>query len=234
MSETTKPAWKCTVCGYTHNGKQPPKACPICGADHTKFQLFGEGQSVELPQETEPTTKHFVIVGAGIAGVSAAETIRKNDPQASILLLSNEPELPYFRMNLTRYLAGEIEATKLDLHNQGWYDQNRIELRINVNVTGILPDEKMLVLDDQTKAPYDILILATGASPFLPPFPGKDLAGVQTVRIRAESERVPGLAGVGGYEGGQHLDLEGVRAVHLGGGCTHRWEPLHCRGGDDA
>jgi len=191
MSDQTKPAWKCAICGYIHYGEEPPPVCPACGAARSQFYLLEQTHQEEpAPPPTEPAAKHYVIVGAGIAGVSAAEAIHKNDPQASILLLSKEPELPYFRMNLTRYLAGEVEANKLDLHNQAWYEQNRIELRLNTTVTSILPAEKMLILEDQDKIPYDILILATGASPFLPPFPGKDLAGVQTLRTIHDADSI--------------------------------------------
>jgi nitrite reductase (NADH) large subunit len=70
------------------------------------------------------TNKRYIIVGGGIAGVSAAEAIHALQPEADITLISEEPNLPYFRMSLTRYLAGEVEREKLTLHNQQWYLQN--------------------------------------------------------------------------------------------------------------
>ncbi|MFZ3150267.1 MAG: FAD-dependent oxidoreductase [Anaerolineaceae bacterium] len=130
----------------------------------------------------ETTSKRYVIIGAGIAGVSAAESIHKTDPNAAITLISNETEPPYFRMNLTRYLAGELDKNSLDLHNQAWYQENQIDLRLGATVTDLLPDEKQAILADGSQIPYDTLILTTGAAPFVPPFPGSDLPGVQTVR----------------------------------------------------
>lgn len=91
MSDQTKPAWKCAVCGYIHDGVEPPKTCPECGADRSQFHLFKQTYQEEpAPPPADPAAKHYVIVGAGIAGVSAAEAIHKNDPLANILLLSKD------------------------------------------------------------------------------------------------------------------------------------------------
>jgi nitrite reductase (NADH) large subunit len=68
----------------------------------------------------------LVIVGAGIAGVSAAEAVRQTSDQAEIVLVSRERHLPYYRLNLTRYLAGEIEESDLPIHSAQWYSDNRI------------------------------------------------------------------------------------------------------------
>lgn len=130
----------------------------------------------------ETASKHYVIIGAGIAGVSAAESIRKADPNVAITLISDETEPPYFRMNLTRYLAGELGKNSLDLHNQAWYQENQIDLRLGATVADLLPDVKQAILADGSQIPYDTLILTTGAAPFVPPFSGSDLPGVQTVR----------------------------------------------------
>ncbi len=131
---------------------------------------------------TTITPKKYVIVGAGIAGVSAAEAIHTSDPDAAITLVSNEDSLPYFRMNLTRYLAGEVEAESLDLHIPAWYPENHVDLRLNSTAADIFPEEKTLLLSDGSRLGYDVLILAAGAHPFVPPIPGAELAGVQTVR----------------------------------------------------
>jgi NAD(P)H-nitrite reductase len=114
----------------------------------------------------ETASKHYVIIGAGIAGVSAAESIRKADPNAAITLISDETEPPYFRMNLTRYLAGELGKNSLDLHNQAWYQENQIDLRLGATVADLLPDVKQAILADGSQIPYDTLILTTGAAPF--------------------------------------------------------------------
>lgn len=94
------------------------------------------------------TKTRFLIIGGGIAGVSAAEAIHKVDPFADITLISDEPNLPYFRMSLTRYLAGEVNRDQLDLHKEGWYLENHINLVVGAQVNNIDSDLKQVTLDD--------------------------------------------------------------------------------------
>lgn len=136
------------------------------------------------------TNTNFLIVGGGIAGVSAAEAIHKVDPDADITLISDEPSLPYFRMSLTRYLAGEVARDQLDLHKQGWYLENHINIVVGVHVSDIDSHQKLVTLNDGRVFQYDKLILANGASPFVPPIPGKDLEGVMTLRSLEDAERI--------------------------------------------
>ncbi len=133
---------------------------------------------------------HFLIVGGGIAGVSAAEAIHKVDPSADITLISDEPSLPYFRMSLTRYLAGEIGRDQLELHSEGWYLENHINIIVAAQVRDIDSQTKMVTLDDGRVFQYEKLILANGASPFVPPIPGKNLEGVMTLRFLEDAERI--------------------------------------------
>ncbi len=135
-------------------------------------------------------TSQFLIIGGGIAGVSAAEAIRSLDPNADITIISDEHNLPYFRMSLTRYLAGEVALEKLDLHDQTWYQANQIELLTDQRVEDILPKQKLAVLSDQRKIAYKKLILANGASPFVPPIPGHELQGVMTLRSLEDAQTI--------------------------------------------
>ncbi len=132
----------------------------------------------------------FLIVGGGIAGVSAAEAIHKVDPSADITLISGEPSLPYFRMNLSRYLAGEINRDQLDLHKEGWYLENHINIIVGAQVHNIDSELKRVTLDDGRVFSYEKLILANGASPFVPPIRGKELPGVMTLRSLEDAERI--------------------------------------------
>jgi nitrite reductase (NADH) large subunit len=190
MTDKLQDAWLCTVCGYLHYGPEPPHECPQCGAGRGQFKPTTAPSPASADVAAETAVHRYVIVGAGIAGVSAAEAIRKSDPDATIILLSSESELPYFRMNLTRYLAGELDSSKLSLHPMVWYGENRINLQLNTTVTDLLPDEKILILSDERKIPYDTSILATGASPFVPPFPGTKLEGVQTLRTLHDANAI--------------------------------------------
>jgi nitrite reductase (NADH) large subunit len=190
MSNARIKAWVCSVCGYVHYGPEPPEECPVCGAEASQF----EPEVVETPAVAQPAAGQaalkIVIVGAGIAGVSAAEAARKAAPSAEIWLLSNEMDLPYYRLNLTRYLAGEIGMEHFDLHSESWYAANNIRLVCGTELKSIDLDAKKLTLDDGSTLNFDRLVLATGARPFLPPVPGNQRGGVTTLRTRRDAESI--------------------------------------------
>lgn len=170
--------WVCNVCGFSYEGAEAPYSCPQCGSDRNHFE------------EVHPDSKRYLIIGAGIAGVSAADAIHQADPYGKVVLLSDETELPYFRMNLTRYLAGELDSSKLDLHSRAWYLENHIELHLNTKVVDIDARSQQVFSADGRSYAYDALIMTTGASPFVPPFPGVDLAGVQTLRTLRDANAI--------------------------------------------
>lgn len=202
MSDNQTKSWMCSECGLIFHGDRAPAKCPDCGASRDSFML-DQDKSISINQ---PNITRFVIIGSGIAGISAAETIRKHDPQASIQVITSEHELPYYRMNLTRYLAGELDAGKLSLHPQAWYAQNRIDLKLDRTVSQLLPAEKAILLLDGTRVPYDILILAVGAHPYVPPLKGVELKNVLTIRTIEDVDQL--LAGC----------CEPIDVVCIGGG----------------
>ena len=183
MHAATKPVWICTICGYHHHLSEAPSECPFCKSSGELFKFYATDDS---PDKDIP--RRYLIIGSGIAGISAAESIRKTDPSGSIVIMSSEHELPYFRMNLTRYLAGEVENSKLALHPETWYEQNRIFLHQDSTVVEIKPEEEVVVLANGMQVPYDRLILAVGASPFVPPFTGNHLRNVITIRTIPDTE----------------------------------------------
>ena len=140
------------------------------------------------------TINRYIIIGGGIAGVSAAEALHALQPDSDITLISEEHYLPYFRMSLTRYLAGEVEREKLTLHDQQWYLQNHITILLNTHVEAIDAEAKQISLADGQKLPYDKLILASGAHPNVPPFPGRELKGVQTLRTLEDADLILDVA----------------------------------------
>jgi nitrite reductase (NADH) large subunit len=147
----------------------------------------------------------IIIIGGGIAGVTAAETARAKLPEAEIVLIHDEPGLPYSRLNLTRLIAKEIEPDKIELNNSAWYGDNRIKL-IHDRVTAIRPGEKRIVLSSNGEMNYGHLVIATGADPFVPPIPGTSLRGVHTLRTLAQTRDI--LNNI----------TEGTKCVCLGGG----------------
>ena len=170
--------WKCDVCGYIYRGSEPPEMCPQCGAERVHFK------------SNASPVQRVVIVGAGIAGVSAAEAIRDDKSNATVTLLSDEAHLPYSRMNLTRYLAGEVNLDKLDLHPQSWYQDNQIELYLKSPVTTVDPKQKLVHLADGREFAYDTLLLTNGAHPFVPPINGAQIPGVKTLRTLEDANAI--------------------------------------------
>ncbi|MDZ7840096.1 MAG: FAD-dependent oxidoreductase [Gammaproteobacteria bacterium] len=119
-----------------------------------------------------------VVIGAGPAGVVAAEHLRKHDPSAGITIVGAEPEPPYSRMAIPYYLIRQIDETGTHLRKRpGWYEQQDIEVRQG-RVASVDPDGDSIRLDDGGVIRYDKLLIATGASPLTPPIPGTDLPGV--------------------------------------------------------
>jgi len=195
--------WRCLNCDYVHQGDSPPEACPVCAAGPDKFEAL---PALPEQQPLSQTPQRIVVVGAGVSGVSAAEAARQAAPEAQVKLLSREPNLPYYRLNLTRYLAGEITSEALPIHAPAWYQDKRIELHLAAELQSIDPVEHVLHLRDHTSFGYDRLILATGAHPFVPPIPGVNREHVATLRTLGDAEAL--LEGM----------VEGMRCVVIGGG----------------
>jgi NADPH-dependent 2,4-dienoyl-CoA reductase/sulfur reductase-like enzyme len=122
--------------------------------------------------------KH-VILGAGPAGVIAAETIRKHAGGDSITLVGDEPEAPYSRMAIPYLLAGNIgeEGTHLR-HGPDHYAKLRIDLRRGVRAKAVDVQGRTVALDNGSTLAWDRLLIATGSSPASPPIPGIHGAGV--------------------------------------------------------
>ncbi|MBL7076085.1 MAG: FAD-dependent oxidoreductase [Kiritimatiellae bacterium] len=198
----TASRWRCLNCEYIHDGDAPPEFCPVCGAPPERF----EPVAAAAPAIGTAEAGRVVIVGAGIAGVSAAEAARKHAPDAEILLLSKEEPLPYYRLNLTRYLAGEVGKDELVLQSDAWFKEQNIQVQMGCELCAIDPAKKTLALRDGQSLSYDRLVLAMGAHPFIPPFPGATRENVTALRTLADADRILSAAG------------EGTRCAVIGGG----------------
>ena len=187
MKKDMERTWRCSICGYLHYGDAPPELCPIC---HAKAEDFKEIDVVVRPERRDPGQERVVIVGAGIAGISAAESIRQHAPQAEIIVISKEEAFPYMRLNLTRLLAGEFDEKNLPLHSDAWYDEHQIELLRGVSAERLSLTDKSVELDNGRVIQFDKLIAATGSHPFIPPIPGTGLKNVFTVRTVEDVHRI--------------------------------------------
>jgi nitrite reductase (NADH) large subunit len=205
--------WRCLNCHYLHTGSRPPAACPVCQVPAEQFEPI-----VAAVMSGAGTDASFraVIVGAGIAGVSAAEAIRRASPHAEITLIASENPPPYYRLNLTRYLAGEIEIDALPIHPLAWYEENRVELRPGARTESLDLAGRRVLVDGQGEVSYDTLVLAMGAHPFTPPVQGTDAEGVVTIRTIQDADDVLAAA-LGGDPvciiGGGVLGLETAGAL---------------------
>jgi NADPH-dependent 2,4-dienoyl-CoA reductase/sulfur reductase-like enzyme/nitrite reductase/ring-hydroxylating ferredoxin subunit len=125
----------------------------------------------------------IVIVGGGAAGFAAAEKLRHEQYQGSIVMLSGDDSAPVDRPNLSKdYLAGSAPEDWVPLRPENFYSENGIDLRLKANVTGIDARSHEVALADGSKVPYDRLLLATGAEPVQLSLPGADEQHVFTLR----------------------------------------------------
>ncbi len=136
----------------------------------------------------------YVIIGNGVAGTTAAAAIRKTDSTGEIRMITEESYPFYSRIRLMEYIAGEVDLPKLQIKNQAWYEENKIQLMLNSRVAEIDPAARVVVTPSGEKFPYDKLLLATGAVSFLPPIKGVEKKGVFTLRNIQDAESIKSYA----------------------------------------
>ena len=147
---------------------------------------------------------HIVIVGNGIAGVTAARHVRKASAEARITMVSGETWEPYSRTALMYVYMGALTQSHTWLYEERFWAENRID-RVQDWARGIDTEAHRLALDDGA-LDYDRLLIATGSRPALPPWPGVDLPGVQGLYHLADLGRM-------------ERDTDGItHAVVVGGG----------------
>ncbi len=141
----------------------------------------------------------IVIVGGGLAGATAARTLRAEGFTGSVTVIGGERHRPYLRPPLSKeYLLGKVAEDSVPVVPEGWYAENDVGLRLGVRVTAVRPDRRTVQLADGTSLPYGSLLLATGATPRTLRLPGSDLAGVSTFRTLDDSTRLRGHLAAGG------------------------------------
>ncbi|GHJ03348.1 NAD(P)/FAD-dependent oxidoreductase [Streptomyces olivaceus] len=158
----------------------------------------------------------FVIVGGGLAGAKAAETLRTEGFTGRVILVCDERDHPYERPPLSKgYLLGKEERDSVFVHEPAWYAQHDIELHLGQTVVAIDRAAKTVHYgDDGTHVRYDKLLLATGAEPRRLDVPGTGLAGVHHLRRLAHAERLKGVLATLGRDNG-HLVIAGAGWIGL-------------------
>lgn len=127
-------------------------------------------------------TLKYVIIGNGMAGLSAAKEIRNLDKNGSITIISSEEYLTYYRLKLSHYISKTFEDKELLIYKEDWYRKNNIEVILEKIVENIDTYKKQIKLDDGKIVTYDKLLLANGSKPFVPPITGKFKEGVFALR----------------------------------------------------
>jgi len=157
---------------------------------------------------TEPT---YLIVGASLAGAKAAETFRSEGFGGPVILLGTETERPYERPPLSKgYLLGKEDKSVIYVHEEGWYAEHGVDLRLGVTVTAVDRAGRTVTTADGESIGYDQLLLATGASPRRLNIPGADREGVLYLRTVGDSERLAAA-----FQGGGRVVTVGAGWIGL-------------------
>jgi 3-phenylpropionate/trans-cinnamate dioxygenase ferredoxin reductase subunit len=163
----------------------------------------------------------IVVVGGGQAGAQAVDTLRRSGYSGRLLLICDEPELPYQRPPLSKkYLSGELTAERLPFRHQAFYDEHRIELQIGVAATALDARARRLDLANGEALSYDRLLLCLGSTVRRLSCPGADLAGLHYLRKVADAASIKGAIKPGSRVviiGGGYIGLETAATCrHLG------------------
>ncbi len=140
-------------------------------------------------------SQSYVVVGDGIAGSSAAETLRERDPEADITVLTEEGEALYNRILIKEFAKGKLPEAPISIHDESWYEDHDVDLRLNTVVTDLRPDDHEVDTHEGETLAYDKLLLATGGTPTQLPVGNAGAGGVHHFwtfqdarRIKADAE----------------------------------------------
>lgn len=159
----------------------------------------------------------FVVVGGGLAGFTAARTVRSLEPGAEIAVVEAEPAPYYLRPGLIEVLAGRKTLAEITPFPRAWFEHRRIAFRSGVAAVSLDPRAHRLCLSSGEKLAYERLLLACGAEAVQPEVPGVHLEGVFTLRSAADAERIRTRAeavAAAAVIGGGWLGIEVARALH--------------------
>jgi NADPH-dependent 2,4-dienoyl-CoA reductase/sulfur reductase-like enzyme len=152
-------------------------------------------------------TADYVVIGGGLTGFYAAAELRKRDTSGKIVLVSEEPHLPYDRVPLSKdYLLGKRARERVFLRTKEFYDQQRIEVVSGRRAEKIDVNGRTIRLDDGSEFAFNRLLFATGGRPRRLTIPGSDLEGVFYLRTLDDCEKI------------REKMLKSRRAVVVGGG----------------
>ena len=124
----------------------------------------------------------YLIIGNGICGLSAAEEIRKNDENGSILIITDESGHTYWRTRLSELIAKDYTDEEILVKKENWYEEKNIEVKFSTHAEKIDKENKKVITKDGEEYEYGKLLIATGSHAFLPPITNSEAKGVFAIR----------------------------------------------------
>jgi 3-phenylpropionate/trans-cinnamate dioxygenase ferredoxin reductase subunit len=135
--------------------------------------------------------KAYVIVGASLAGATAAITLREEGTDGAVIMIGAEREPPYERPPLSKaYLRGDALFDKALVRPSAFYGEHGIEMMLGTRVVRVDPTHRVVELEDQRQIPFDTLLLATGARNRILSTPGANLEGIYSLRTVHDADRI--------------------------------------------
>jgi len=130
------------------------------------------------PGERKGKRMCYVIIGNSTAAIGAVEGIRKFDREKPIVMISDEPYHTYSRPLISYYLGGKVTEDKMYYRDKAFYERNKVKAMLGIKAETINIDQKEVVLSDNSRIPFEKLLIATGGKPFVPPIQGLDKENV--------------------------------------------------------
>jgi len=174
---------RCIICGAVF--PEGAQTCPVCGVGPENFVPV-EMSQIAYRNNTENI---YLVLGGGAAAVSAAEAIRARDNTGSVVMLCEENVSPYNRPMLTKAFP-IAQASSIQMHEAAWYQENQVQLYTGMKIVAINPEDKEVLLANGMTFHYDRLIYALGAHSFVPPVPGCDTPGCETIRTVSDVQKI--------------------------------------------
>ena len=164
-----------------------------------------ESRTLPASSRDESDARTFVILGGGIAGANAAETLRQEGYGGRLVMISKESYLPYDRTKLSKGPSAAEDPSSLELRSESFYNERNIE-RLEAEVTKVDAEGKTLIFESGETMDYDTLLVATGGTPNSLGLEGEDAENVYKLRSLSDAQAILSAA------------QEGQKAVIVGSG----------------
>ncbi len=198
-----------------------PVAC--YAVEEADGKIFVREKQAATPARPAPptTVKRVVIVGGGAGGFAAAEMLRRKGFAGDVVMLSADSDAPYDRPNCSKdFLEGTAPAEWMPLRDDGFYRDQKIDLRLKTTVSAIDSTARTVTVEGGETLPYDALILSTGGEPNRPPLPGLDGPNVFVLRTLEDARALSEAADSAKYAvviGASFIGLEVAAALKTRG-----------------